>query len=203
MRVLSMIGVAAALLVSACDSNKSAPISNAHSETSPAKAQQAQPKEQGMTAFKLESSAFTAGGSIPKDHTCEGKNSSPPLSWSAAPMGTKSFALIIDDPDAPDPAAPKRVWVHWVIYNIAAAVTSLPQGVSPAGALDGVNDWNKPGYAGPCPPIGKHRYFHRLYALDTVLPDLKGPSKVALLQAMQGHILAQAELMGSYQKSGQ
>jgi Raf kinase inhibitor-like YbhB/YbcL family protein len=112
--------------------------------------------------------------------------------------------LIVEDPDAPDPAKPQRVWVHWVVYNLPPATSSLPDAVRPGslptGAFDGKNDWNKVGYGGPCPPIGRHRYFHRLYALDVVLPDLHEPTKAAVLKAMDGHVIATAELVGTYQK---
>ena len=152
----------------------------------------------------ITSGAFDAGAAIPVTHTCEGKDMSPPLSWAEAPPATKSFALIIDDPDAPDPAAPKITWVHWILYDIPASVSGLPEAVRPealpAGTREGLNDWGRTGYGGPCPPKGRHRYFHKLYALDTVLPDLRRPSKAALERAMQGHILAHAELIGTYQK---
>src|SRR5439155_10688871 len=154
--------------------------------------------------FKLASTAFGPGGEIPRKHTCDGVDVSPALSWSGAPAATKSFALIVDDPDAPDPAAPKVVWVHWVAYNLPADVTSLPEGVKPGhlpkGALDGLNDWKLPGWRGPCPPIGEHRYFHRLFALDSKLPDLHRPTKVRLLDAIKGHVLGTAELVGTYEK---
>jgi Raf kinase inhibitor-like YbhB/YbcL family protein len=155
-------------------------------------------------SLTLASNAFAANAAIPARYTCEGKDVSPPLAWSGAPAGTKSFALIVDDPDAPDPAAPKMTWVHWVLYDIPATATDLPEAVQPAalprGTREGVNDWKRTGYGGPCPPIGRHRYFHKLYALDIVLPDLKGPSKAALEKAMEGHLLAQATLVGTYQK---
>ena len=154
--------------------------------------------------LKLTSSAFSTGGNIPVEHTCEGADLSPPLSWSGIPAGTKSLALIVDDPDAPDPAAPRMTWVHWLLYNLPPAAAGLPEGVVPAalpaGTREGINDWKRTGYGGPCPPIGRHRYFHKLYALDTLLPDLERPSKVRLEKAMQGHVLAQAELIGFYQK---
>ena len=154
--------------------------------------------------LKLSSSAFSTGGNIPVEHTCEGADLSPPLSWSDIPAGTKSLALIVDDPDAPDPAAPRMTWVHWLLYNLPPAAAGLPEGVVPAalpaGTREGMNDWKRTGYGGPCPPIGRHRYFHKLYALDTLLPDLERPSKVRLEKAMQGHVLAQAELIGFYQK---
>lgn len=152
----------------------------------------------------LTSSAFTSGSAIPQQYTCEGTDLSPPLFWSGMPTGTKSFTLIVDDPDAPDPAAPRMTWVHWVLYNLPPELRSLPEGAAtaalPVGTREGVNDWKRTGYGGPCPPIGRHRYFHKLYALDTVLPDLGHPTKSQLERAMQGHILAQAELIGTYQK---
>jgi Raf kinase inhibitor-like YbhB/YbcL family protein len=150
----------------------------------------------------LTSAAFTAGGNIPSRYTCQGTDRSPPLEWSGVPAGTKSLVLIVDDPDAPDPAAPRMTWVHWVLYNLPPACNGLPEGVThlPAGALEGTNDWKRAGYGGPCPPIGRHRYFHKLYALDCVLPDLGRPTKARLEKAMHGHIVAQAELIGTYQK---
>lgn len=155
-------------------------------------------------SLTLTSTAFSHLAAIPGKYTCEGADISPPLTWSALPAGTKSLALIVDDPDAPDPAAPKMTWVHWVLYNLPPAASGLPEAVTsgklPAGAKEGVNDWQRTGYGGPCPPIGRHRYFHKLYALDVVLPDLGQPTKAQLEKAMAGHILAQAELLGSYQK---
>jgi Raf kinase inhibitor-like YbhB/YbcL family protein len=151
----------------------------------------------------LSSPSFTQQGEIPSKYTCEGSDVSPPLRWSGAPSGTQSFALIVDDPDAPNPKAPQMTWVHWVVYNIPAAATELAEGAGthlPSGAHEGLNDWKRPGYGGPCPPIGRHRYFHKLYALDTVLPDLGTPTKAALEKAMEGHVLAKAELIGTYQK---
>lgn len=150
----------------------------------------------------LTSTAFADHAEIPTRHTCEGEDLSPPLAWSGVPPGTKSLALIVDDPDAPDPAAPKRVYVHWVAYDLAPESTGLPEGVArlPGGARDGTNDWQRTGYGGPCPPIGRHRYFFKLYALDTLLPDLGKPTKAALEKAMAGHVIAEAQLMGTYQK---
>ena len=154
--------------------------------------------------LKIASNAFSPNGSIPSLYTCDGKDISPPLAWSGAPAGTKSFALIVDDPDAPDPAAPEMTWVHWVLYNIDSKAAGLPEAVAtaalPSGTREGVNDWGRAAYGGPCPPVGRHRYFHKLYALDTVLTDLKRPNKAALEQAMRGHVLAQATLVGTYQK---
>ena len=152
----------------------------------------------------LTSSRFAADGEIPVRHTCEGEDVSPELSWTGAPAGTRSFALIVDDPDAPDPEAPRMTWVHWVLYNIPATADRLaesPRGTEiPAGTRVGTNDWKRTGYGGPCPPIGRHRYFHKLYALDAVLPELGEPTKDALLRAMEGHVLGKAELVGTYQK---
>jgi len=152
----------------------------------------------------LTSMAFAAGAAIPAAHTCDGTNISPPLAWSNLPPATKSLALIVDDPDAPDPAAPQRTWVHWVLYDIPPSATGLPQGVSqrdlPPGTHTGLNDWKDAAYGGPCPPIGRHRYFHKLYALDVVLNDLGKPTKAQLEKAMQGHVIGQAELIGLYQR---
>jgi hypothetical protein len=152
--------------------------------------------------MKLSSTAFSPQGEIPQRYTCEGDDVAPALAWSELPAGTKSLALIVDDPDAPDPAAPKRTWVHWVLFDIPPASTGLPEGgQTPAGAKQGLNDWHRSGYGGPCPPIGRHRYFFKLYALDIALPDLQQPNKSVLEKAMQGHVLAQAELVGTYQKN--
>lgn len=149
----------------------------------------------------ITSPAFRHEGEIPREYTCDGPDKAPTLEWTGAPVGTKSFALIVDDPDAPDPSAPKMTYVHWVMYDIPATEKSLRGGNTPAGARDGLNDWKRTGYGGPCPPIGRHRYYFKLYALDTTLGDLKTPTKAQLLQAMSGHILASAELMGTYQRS--
>ena len=150
----------------------------------------------------ITSNAFTHNGSIPRVYTCEGEDISPDLSWRDLPAGTQSLALIVDDPDAPDPAAPRMVYVHWVLYNLPADCSGLPEAVKdlPPGTREGLNDWQRTGYGGPCPPIGCHRYFHKLYALDTVLPDLAAPDKAALERAMRGHVLAEAVLVGTYQK---
>lgn len=154
--------------------------------------------------MELTSTAFTNEGRIPRNYTCEGDDLSPSLRWSGAPEGTRTFALIVDDPDAPDPASPKMVYVHWVLYNIPANVSELAENAwrsnLPRGAVTGVNDWDKAEWGGPCPPIGRHRYFFKLYALDTTLSGLSSPRKKDVENAMQGHILAQAQLMGTYQK---
>lgn len=155
-------------------------------------------------AFELTSTAFDHQGEIPRKFTCEGQDVSAPLHWSGAPPETRSFALIVDDPDAPDPRAPRMIWTHWVLYNIPAGTAGLDEDEQqhgiPSGTLEGVNDWKRTGYGGPCPPVGRHRYFHRLYALDVALPDLNRPDRNALLAAMKGHILDEAELVGTYEK---
>jgi Raf kinase inhibitor-like YbhB/YbcL family protein len=154
-------------------------------------------------ALTLTSSAFKPGGQMPSRYTCEGDDVSPPLAWDGVPQGIKSLALIVDDPDAPDPAAPKRVWVHWVVFNLPSDARGLDENAAaaglPPGVATGLNDFNHTSYGGPCPPIGRHRYFHKLYALDTMLP-LNAPTKAALEAAMEGHVLAEAELIGTYQK---
>jgi Raf kinase inhibitor-like YbhB/YbcL family protein len=158
----------------------------------------------GASALQITSPHFSAGGPIPRVHTCQGSDTSPALAFSGVPPTAKSLVLIVDDPDAPDPANPKRTWVHWVVYNLPPSTTMLPDAVRPdslpSGARNGKNDWNKVGWGGPCPPIGTHRYFHKLYALDVVLPDLHEPTKDQLLKAMEGHVVASAELIGTYRK---
>lgn len=151
--------------------------------------------------FQLASSAFGPRESIPPRYTCDGADISPPLRWSGAPPGTRNFALIITDPDAPDPKHPLMTWIHWVVYNLPASTHELRPGKSlhlPAGTASGLNSWGKRGYGGPCPPIGRHRYVFRLYALDTHLGFDHPPSRAILLQAMHGHILAAARLTGLY-----
>jgi Raf kinase inhibitor-like YbhB/YbcL family protein len=152
----------------------------------------------------LTSAAFSHNSPIPTKYTCDGSDTSPPLAWTGLPAAAMSLALIADDPDAPDPAAPKRVWVHWVVYNLPAADGGLAEGASggtlPGSAVEGTNDWPRVGYGGPCPPIGRHRYFFKLYALDTVLPDLGKATKAELLKAMSGHVIEQTELMGTYER---
>jgi Raf kinase inhibitor-like YbhB/YbcL family protein len=157
----------------------------------------------GGAMLTLNSPAFTDQGEIPTQYTCEGSDLSPPLSWTGAPAGTKTWALVVDDPDAPDPKAPKITWVHWVLFNIPADVTSLPENAStrgiPSGAKEGMNDFKKTSYGGPCPPVGRHRYFFKLYALDSSL-DANISTKTDLEKAMRGHVLATAQRMGTYQK---
>ena len=155
-------------------------------------------------SLTLTSPAFAPGGEIPAVYTCQGDDISPALQWNGIPAGAASLALIMDDPDAPDPKNPKMTYVHWVLYNLPASASGLPEGVNPsdlpAGTLQGLNDWKRTGYGGPCPPIGRHRYFFKLYALDTMLPDLHQPTKAKLEAAMEGHVLARAELIGTYEK---
>ncbi|MEO8909769.1 MAG: YbhB/YbcL family Raf kinase inhibitor-like protein [Gemmatimonadaceae bacterium] len=156
--------------------------------------------------FTLSSSAFASNGSIPSKYTCEGEDISPPLEWSRKPDGTRSLVLIVDDPDAPDPAKPQRVYVHWVVYNISDSTTRIAEnaarsGLLPHGAMQGFNDWGKPTYGGPCPPIGRHRYFFKLYALDSAL-NLKRATKAQVEEAMEGHVIGLTELVGTYAKKG-
>jgi len=144
------------------------------------------PHPEPAMSFTISSPNFTADGAIPRRHTCDGEDLSPALAWRGAPAGTKSFALVVDDPDAPDPKAPKMVWVHWVLHGIPADATGLAEGVKPAelpkGTREGLNDWKATGWRGPCPPIGRHRYYFRLYALDFVPegpPPRRAPSSSA------------------------
>ncbi len=159
------------------------------------------PQEEAVTmAFTLTSSAFAEGSSIPARYTCQGEDISPPLAWQGAPDETQSFALIMDDPDAPG-----RTWVHWVVYNLPPNVHALPEGIAadaalPGEAVHGRNSWGRNDYGGPCPPSGTHRYFFKLYALDSTLDLPPGAGKEEVLRAMEGHIVAQAQLMGTYRK---
>ncbi len=146
--------------------------------------------------FALTSSAFAPGESIPRQYTCDGQDLSPPLQWADPPAGTQSFALIVDDPDAPI-----GTWVHWVLFNLPPETRDLPEQTGPVGhSQDGNNSWKRSGYGGPCPPGGTHRYYFKLYALDTMLDLAAGADKKQLLQAMEGRILAQAEVMGVYSR---
>jgi len=157
-----------------------------------------------LMSLTITSTAFAHEAAIPRPYTCQGKDISPALSWNDVPEGTKSLVLIVEDPDAPDPAAPKLTWVHWVLYGLPPDSTGLAEnadpGALPKGTRCGKNNWGRTGYGGPCPPIGRHRYYFRLYALDVALPDLKEPDKAYLLMGMKGHVLAEAVLMGTYQK---
>lgn len=157
-------------------------------------------------AMTLTSPSFATNGSIPAEHTCEGADVSPPLAWSDVPAGAKSLALVVDDPDAPDPKAPKTIWLHWIVYAIPATATALPAGASsaqlPAGTREGQNDWKATGWRGPCPPVGRHRYFFKLYALDVALDDVAIANRTDLQRAMAGHIVGAAGLVGTYEKRG-
>ncbi|HKA14367.1 MAG TPA: YbhB/YbcL family Raf kinase inhibitor-like protein [Myxococcota bacterium] len=148
----------------------------------------------------LKSSAFADGTAIPSSYTCDGDDRSPPIAWSGVPARAKSLALIVDDPDAPN-----KTWVHWVVYDLPSSASELAEGAGagdlPAGAKQGVNDWSSPRYRGPCPPSGRHRYVFKLYALDTVLPDLGAPSKPQLERAMKGHIVVEGRLTGTYERT--
>jgi Raf kinase inhibitor-like YbhB/YbcL family protein len=154
-------------------------------------------------ALKITSSVFADGGEIPVKYTCEGKDLSPPLAFAGVPDDAKSLVLIVDDPDAPDPEAPKLTWVHWVLLDIPPETAGLAESITtlPSGTKEGMNDWKRTGYGGPCPPIGRHRYFFKLYALDTLL-ELTSATKTAVLAAMEGHVLAEAQIVGTYQKAG-
>jgi Raf kinase inhibitor-like YbhB/YbcL family protein len=162
------------------------------------------PAHGGTMSFTIESPAFAANGEIPSKYTCEGDDVSPPLRWSGVPPSAKSLALVVDDPDAPDPRAPQRVWVHWVVYDLPPSTQALAEGAKgaelPPTAKVGKNDWGRAAWGGPCPPIGRHRYFFKLYALDTALPELRAPTKAALEDAMQGHVVGEAQLVGTYEK---
>jgi len=152
----------------------------------------------------IRSPAFADGGGIPKPFTCEGPNRSPPLSFAGAPAAAKSLALVVDDPDAPDPAAPKTVFVHWVLHDLPPSTAGLPEGARPEdlppGTQQGTNDYGKTGWRGPCPPVGRHRYFFKLYALDAVLGPLADRTKAGLLAALEGHVLEEAQVVGTYEK---
>jgi Raf kinase inhibitor-like YbhB/YbcL family protein len=156
--------------------------------------------------MRIESGAFAHNAEIPQRHTCDGEDCSPPLTFSGVPPSATSLVLIVDDPDAPDPAAPKMTWVHWVLYNLppmtAGLREALPAADLPAGTREGRNDWKRGGYGGPCPPVGRHRYFFKLYALDIALPDLGLATSAQLESAMKGHVLAEAQLVGTYRKAG-
>lgn len=199
-RVAALLGIIAVCLmgltvqaVSVVETAEATPLTN-----------QKEKKEKPIMSMTITSSSFAHQGVIPARHTCQGHDTSPELFWTDVPDGTKSLVFIMDDPDAPDPAAPQRTWVHWVLYNIPVTASGLPEGIAqaelPSGTGEGLNDWERTGYGGPCPPIGSHRYFHKLYALDTVLPDLKQPTKAKLEEAMKGHVIGSAELIGLYQK---
>jgi len=155
-------------------------------------------------ALVIRSDAFADGGEIPVAHTCQGDDRSPPLAWSGVPAEARSLVLVVDDPDAPDPKAPTTTWVHWLLYDLPPGTAGLPEGVAraalPPGTREGLNDWRRTGWGGPCPPVGRHRYFFKLYALDTLLGDLGTPTKATLLAATSGRVLAEAQMVGTYQQ---
>lgn len=153
-------------------------------------------REEPAAAMEIRSTAFAEGAEIPGRFTCDGSNIAPPLTWSGIPEGAKSLLLIVDDPDAPG-----GTFTHWIAFNLPPADLALSEGATlPTGAGQGVNGFGKPGYGGPCPPGGRHRYFHRLYALDTRLEGLSNPGRTQIDAALQGHVLAEASLMGTYQR---
>jgi Raf kinase inhibitor-like YbhB/YbcL family protein len=162
------------------------------------------PAEGAEMQMAITSEVFEHDGKIPRRYTCEGDDVSPALAWSGLPGGTRSLVLIVDDPDAPDPDNPRMTWVHWVLYDIPPTAAGLPEAVAsaglPPGTREGVNDWKRIGYGGPCPPIGRHRYFHKLYALDTELGELGRATKADVERVMGGHVLAEAVLIGTYRK---
>jgi Raf kinase inhibitor-like YbhB/YbcL family protein len=180
---------------------KTVPPETAASSVSPdGQPEDAASEEASVMTFDLTSSSFAHKGVIPTQYSCKDKDLSPSLTWSGAPAGTKSYALIVDDPDAPS-----GTWVHWVYYNIPANQTTLVEGITrdkefKDGSRNGENSWGVMGYDGPCPPSGTHRYFFKMYALDSVLALEPGAKKPELLKAMQGHILGMAELMGTFKK---
>ena len=163
--------------------------------------------EHSAGELAIRSAAFADGDEIPRKYTCEGEDAVPPLSWTGVPKEARSLALVVEDPDVPDPAAPKRTWVHWIVYDIPTGSEVIAEGgaayVIPPGSKEGTNDWKRTRFGGPCPPIGRHRYFHTLYALDTTLDHLDAPTKTELEAAMRGHVLATAVLIGTYQKTSQ
>ncbi len=148
-----------------------------------------------MDALKISSPAFQNNGSIPSKYTCDGANVNPPLKIENVPAGTKSLALIVDDPDAP-----RGIWVHWVVWNIDPKIGEIRENTVPKGSIQGVNDFEKHDYGGPCPPSGTHRYFFKVYALDTLLNFSSDAGKAGLEKAMQGRILAQAQIVGLYKR---
>jgi Raf kinase inhibitor-like YbhB/YbcL family protein len=183
------IGCVTCILLTACGSAQPPP-------AAPVQAAQA-----GNASLKLTSPAFAEGSTIPEKYTCDGQDASPPLTWSDLPKGTKSLVLISDDPDAPG-----GTWVHWVFFNLPPSSGGLAEAMSPdknpaRGSIQGTNSWSKIGYGGPCPPSGTHRYFFSLYALDTLLNLTRGATARDIDASMKGHVLAEAQLMGRYQRT--
>jgi Raf kinase inhibitor-like YbhB/YbcL family protein len=155
-------------------------------------------------SLTIRSPAFSHEGAIPTRYTCEGEDISPALEWRSAPDATASLALLVEDPDAPDPLAPQTIFTHWLLYNLPPESSGLVENVGPEtlprGARIGENDFGRTRWGGPCPPIGEHRYFFKLYALDTPLPTARVPNRTSLLDAIEGHVLDYAELIGTYRK---
>lgn len=206
MLLRNVLAVILVPLAVACGKSKSSTTDTAAVITNVGRAKDTSgPANTAPMIFNLISSVFDPNAGIPAKYTCEGANISPPLAWSGAPATAKSYALIVEDPDAPDPAKPTRVVSHWVAYNIPASATSLSENASnkgmPAGSAQGSNEGNKSIYMGPCPPIGRHRYFFKLFALDTVLKGLSNPKKADLEKAIQGHVVGNAVLIGTYEKA--
>lgn len=150
--------------------------------------------------MRLSSPAFPHNTQIPSLYTCDGSDTSPPLEIHDVPGGTESLVLFVDDPDAPDPQAPRMVWDHWVLWNIDPAITEIAEDSVPAGAVQGTNSWGRTDYGGPCPPIGTHRYFFKLFALDTVISLAPSATKAEVEAAIDGHLIGQTELIGTYGK---
>jgi len=198
-------GLLISILLEACAAESAPTATTALEEPEPTAVSAAtatEEEEPGMEEldFKLSSSAYLQGDPIPASYSCDGENTSPRLTWTNPPEGTQSFALIFDDPDAPG-----STWVHWVLFNLPAESRSLPANVPPDptlanGEVHGSNSWGSIGYGGPCPPDGEHRYFFKLYALDILLEPEEGATKEQLLEAMEGHIVAETELMGTYSR---
>ena len=153
--------------------------------------------------LKISSSAFKHEHEIPQIYTCQGQNISPEIKWTGVPEATKSLVLIVDDPDVPDPANPQRTWVHWVVYNIPPHISGLQENIKalPLGALAGINDWQSNNYGGPCPPIGRHRYFFKLYALSEKLPNLPEMTWKRVESEMKDIIIEETSMIGTYQKT--
>jgi len=185
---ITLLTLALAVLVAACSGKEKA------SPTPPLT------EEVSAMTLELTSTAFSEGQPIPARYTCTGEDISPPLAWRGAPPGTQSFALIMDDPDAPG-----RTWVHWVVFNLPADAAALPAAIRsdddlPGAAAHGQNSWRRSDYGGPCPPSGTHRYFFKLYALDTTLDLTPGATRQQVLDALSGHVLAEGQAMGTYKK---
>jgi Raf kinase inhibitor-like YbhB/YbcL family protein len=204
-RVFLALGIVSLASTACAKSDKSASVDTTSTSVNTTSTQSSSTTSNTTTSFTITSPAFTANAPIAAKYTCEGDNTSPPLAWSGAPANTRTFALIVEDPDAPDPAKPTRVVTHWVLYNIPAGTTSLAENAAkgglPGGAAQGANERKAPTYMGPCPPIGTHRYFFKLSALDTTLTGLQNPSKAQVETAIQGHVIDSTQVIGTYEKT--